>query len=423
MKRRFLFLLWMSTCVLLAADWPQWRGPNRDGVSSEKIQPWKGELKVLWRQAVGEGHSSPIVAGGRVFLHVKAADAEREEVIVFDAATGQPAWRSGYERTAFKNQYGNGPRSTPLWNDGKVYTLGVTGILACWDAAKGQGLWKRDLLKDFKAANLFFGVSTSPLIAGDKLLVMVGGPGASIVGLDLQTGKTIWQSGADKASYASPIATPLTLPSPRGGERVQEIGLFFTQQALVALNPADGQTLWRFPMKDLLSESSTTPVRAGDVVFASSVTFGSVGLKLITKDGKPSFEQLWKTPSLTCYFSSPVAFGDHLYVVSGKLPPLASADLHCVEAGSGKTLWTKNKVGTYHATVIRIGDRLLLLEEAGDLVLIEPNSKEYRELARSKVCGQTWAHPALSNGRLYLRDEKELICVQLPTTVQAGDKP
>ncbi len=402
-----LLLCLCTTVLLLAADWPQWRGPNRDGVSSELVEPWKGELKVLWKQPVGEGHSSPVVADGRVFVHAKVAGAEREEVLAFDAGSGKRLWQMSYERTPYSNQYGSGPRSTPLVDNGKLYTLGVTGILTAWDAASGRQLWQRDLLKEFKAANLFFGVSTSPVIVGDKLLVMVGGPDASIVALDKQTGKTQWRSGSDKASYASPLVTPHT------GEKRYELGLFLTQQALVALDPADGKVFWQFPMKDLLSESSTTPARCGDVLFASSVTFGSVGLKLVTKQAEPAFEQLWKAPELTCYFSTPVALAEHFYAVTGKLPPFASADLHCVEAATGKVLWTRKKVGAYHGTVMLARDRLLLLEEAGDLVLIEPNPKEYRELARSKVCGQTWAHPALSNGRLFVRDDKELICVKL----------
>ncbi len=418
MKRILLFLFCVLPATLLAADWPQWRGPNRDGVSSERVEPWKGELKVVWKQPVGEGHSSPVVAADRVYLHVKVPNAEREEVLAFEAGTGKRLWSAGYERSPFHSEYGNGPRSTPLVDEGKVYTLGVTGLLTCWDAGGGKELWRRDILREFKAANLFFGVSTSPVIVGDKLLVMPGGPEAAIVALDKRTGKTLWQAGSDKASYASPFVTPLTLPSPPKGERVggegePKLGLFLTQQGLVALDPADGRVHWQFPMKDLLSESSTTPARAGDVLFASSVTFGSVGLKLTTKDGKPAYDQLWKAPGLPCYFSTPVAVGEHFYAVTGKLPPFASADLHCLEATTGTVLWTRKKVGTYHGTLLLAKDRLLLLEEAGDLVLIEPNPKEYRELARGKVCGQTWAHPALSNGKLFVRDDKELICVQL----------
>jgi outer membrane protein assembly factor BamB len=388
---------------LPGADWPQWLGPNRDGVSTEQVEPWKGELKALWRQKVGEGHSSPVVASGRVFVHARVAGKEQEEVIAYDARTGKEQWRMAYDRPAFKNQFGNGPRSTPLVDGERVYTLGVTGLLACWDAATGKEQWKLDILKEFNAPNLYFGVSSSPVIEGDKLLVMVGGPEASVVAFDKLTGKVLWKSGKGRASYASPIVI---------SHNDRRLALFLTREGLAALNPADGQAYWQFPLVDLLNESSTTPVRVGDILFASSVTYGSVGLKLTMQGDKPAYEELWKNKELTCYFGTPVPVGEHLYVVTGRLLPPGAA-LHCVEAKTGKVLWTRRNVGKYHATVLRAKDRLLLLEEPGYLALIDPNPKEYRELARSKICGFTWAHPALSNGFLYVRDDKEILCVPL----------
>ncbi len=396
--------LFIPVPLLVAADWPQWRGVNRDGISAESVAPWKGELKAVWRKDVGEGNSSPVVANGRVFLHAKVADKEREEVIAFDAKAGNEVWRQSYERASYKNIYGNGPRATPVVDGDKLYTFGVTGILICWDAATGKEIWKLDVLKEFQATNLFFGASSSPLVFGNKLLVLVGGPEASIVALDKMSGKMLWRSGTDKASYASPILTK---------QGNTQLAVFLTQKGVVALNPEDGKEHWKFPLVDRLNESSTTPVRAGDVIFASSVTFGSVGIKLTTENGKPAHEQLWKN-DLNCYFSTPVAVGDHLYVVSVVGPLLApNAQLQCLEAKTGKALWTRKNVGKYHATVMLAKDRLLMLEEPGDLVLIEPDPKEFKELARAKVCGKTWAHPALSDGRLFVRDEKELICVEL----------
>jgi len=388
---------------LCAADWPQWLGPDRNGTSSESVQPWKGELKTLWRQPLGEGHGGPVVSRGRVIIHSKVDGKEKEQVACFDATTGKELWRSVYDRPAFTNIYGNGPRSTPLVDGDRVYTVSPTGLLTCWDFNSGEQKWQIDLLKQFDARNLFFGVSTSPIIDGEKLLIMVGGPESSIVALDKQTGKTLWKSGGDRASYSSPVLTV---------QDGKKLALFLTQQGVVALDPADGTQLWKFPLVDRLNESSTTPVRIGDVVFASSVTFGSVGLKLTTKDGKPAQERLWKN-NLNSYFATPVAYNGHLYAVfvTGLVNP--SAELHCLDPMTGKSLWSKPNVGKYHATALLARDRLLVLEENGDLVLVEPNPREYKELARAKVCGQTWAHPALSDGRLYVRDGKELICVEL----------
>ncbi len=389
-----------------AADWPQWLGPNRDGVSSEKVAPWQEAPKRVWSARVGEGHSSPIVAGGKVVLHTKIDGKNEESLSAYDAATGEVLWTHSYPRGEFNGLYGNGPRATPCCVDDKLYAYGATGILTCCNAGTGEQLWQVDALAKFKAPNLKFGISSSPLVEGDKVVVMVG-KGASVVAFDRINGIVLWEALKDPASYASPIAT---------GEGKERQLLFLTQQGVVSLNPADGTLLWKSPLVDILNESSTTPVRVGDMLLASSVTFGSVGLKVQTKDGKPVPEQVWKNSSLTCYFSTPVPVGaDHIYMVTGSIfPPPPQARLSCVDAKTGKELWRKDRVGKYHASLLRTGDeRLLFLDDAGNLILLDPNPKEYRELARSKICGETWAHPAMADGKLYLRDDKELICLDV----------
>jgi len=392
--------------VAVAADWPQWLGPTRDGVATDKVAPWKEAPKVLWRQPVGEGHSSPVVADGKVFVHAKVKDNEQEELLAFDAKTGKPLWQVAYDRGKFQSIFGNGPRATPAVAGVKVYMLGVTGILGCFEADGGKKVWTEDILQKFKAANLTFGVSCSPLVDGDLVLVNAGGKGASIVAFNKDKGDVVWKTGDDPASYSSPVVF---------GQGKERQVVFLTSQGLVGLAPADGTLFWKFPLVDKLSESSTTPVRVGDLLLGSSVTYGSVGLKMETKDGKPAAIEAWKNPALTCYFSTPVAVGrDHVYMVTGNIIPPSSATLRCVDAKTGKDLWSKAKVGKYHAALIRTGDdKLLMLDDAGNLALLEPNAKEYKELARSKVAGETWAHPALSDGKLYVRDAKELICLQL----------
>ncbi len=398
--------LCLCATVAAAGDWPQWLGPTRDGVSPEKVTPWNGTPKVLWRQPVGEGHSSPVVAAGQVFLHTKVKDKDEEAVTAWDAQTGQVQWQKEYPRAAFQSIFGNGPRATPTVSDGRVYTFGVTGVLTCFDTAAGKQLWQVDTLKQFQAPNLTFGVSCSPLLEGNKVLVNVGGKGASIVAFAKDQGSVLWKSLDDPASYSSPIVF---------GSGPQRQVVFLTQQGLVSLHPADGSVFWKFPLIDKLSESSTTPVRVADLLVGSSVTYGSVGLHLETKEGKPAATQAWKNPALTCYFSTPMPVGkDQLYLVTGRILPPPQVVLHCVEAKTGKVLWTKGNIGKYHAALLRTAnDKLLLLDDGGNLVLLDPDPKEYRELARAKACGPTWAHAALANGKLYVRDEKELICLQL----------
>jgi outer membrane protein assembly factor BamB len=400
--------------IAAAADWPQWLGPTRDGASSEKVAPWTEKPTVVWHIPAGEGHSSPIVADGRAYLHFRRArkdstPPEFEEVLAaFDVKTGKPLFEQPCGNTTkFKSLFGNGPRATPCVVDGRVYTLGVTGILTCFDAKGGKVLWQKDVLTEFKAPNLFFGISGSPLVLGDHVVINVGGPGASIVAFDRKTGAVAWKKLDDPASYSSPIAWI------DGGQRQ---AIFLTGKGLESLNPADGSVFWGLPFSDKLNESATTPVRIGDLLVAGTITSGSMALRMENKSDKPGVKEVWKNPDLTCYFSTPVPIGsEFLYMVTG-VPSLMNpeAKLHCVEAATGKVKWTRGKVGKYHACLIRTGDnKMLMLEEGGDLVLFEPNPKEFRELARAKVCGETWAHPALADGKLYVRDAKELICLEL----------
>jgi hypothetical protein len=169
---------------------------------------------------------------------------------------------------------------------------------------------------------------------------------------------------------------------------------------------------------DALWESATTPVRAGDLVLAGTITFGSAGLSVAKDGSKLKAEEVWKNQDLTCYFSTPVPVGkEHVYMVTGSKPLTTlepEATLRCIEAKTGKELWQKAKVGKYHASLLRTGDdKLLMLDDSGNLILLDPNPKEYRELARARVCGMTWAHPAVSDGRLYVRDADDIVCLHL----------
>lgn len=408
---------------LVAADWPQWLGPNRDGSTSEIVKPWNEPLKVLWKVRVGEGHSSPIVAGGQVILHSADSDqvddepavrAKTEYVTAYDAATGQVNWVGRMDKKPFKSMFGNGPRATPAVHNGQVFCFGVTGTFAVFDLASGKlRATQIDLVEEHKGKVPFFGVSSSPLVIDEKVVLMVGGSEAGLVGIDTTSYKVVAKWLKDAASYSAPVAFG-------DGKNRQIVAL--TAEALNGLNPTSAEPLWRFPFKDLMSESSATPIHADGLIIGSSVTLGSVGLKLKEENGKYAVEQAWRNQSLTCYFSTPVALGQSVYMVTGKMPnPLLgkagqpSATLHCVEAATGKVRWSRSNVGTYGATLVRTGDdKLLLLEEQGDLVLFQPDTDSYKELSRSKICGNTWAHFAVASGRLYVRDHSKLRCIELP---------
>jgi outer membrane protein assembly factor BamB len=391
----------LCTATAAAGDWPQWLGPKRDGSSPDKIEPWKDAPKVLWKKAVGEGHSSPVVTDGRVFIHAKIGDKNEEELVAYAVSDGKELWRTKYERAKFESKFGNGPRATPAVVGDRVYTYGITGVLACFEAASGKIVWQVDARKELDALFPTFGFSSSPLIDGKNVIVAVGAKGASVVAFDRDTGKVGWKALDDNASYSSPVIF---------GEGTKRELVVFTAEGLVGLRPADGSLVWRFPFKDLLFESSATPVKLGDSILASAITIGSA---LITPEGK-DVKEVWKNPTLNSYFTTPVPVGkDHVFMVTGDLFK-KQASLRCVNLANGKADWSKEKVGTFAAALLKTGDeRILMLTDAGQLVLLAGEPKAYQELARSKVCGQVWAPPALSNGKLFVRDDKELICLQM----------
>jgi outer membrane protein assembly factor BamB len=401
-----LLALFVFAAAARADDWPQWLGPHRDGATPDKVAPWKGELKIAWRKPVAEGHSSPVVVGDKVYLHTfkKKDGKEVEQIECRNTKTGDSVWTFDYPRPAFQGLFGNGPRATPAIAGGKLYAYGATGILTSLDATKGDKIWQVDTKKELSPPGLKFGVSSSPIVVGDKVIVEVGGKGKSIVAFDAAKGTIAWKSGDAPASYSSPILF--------GPDKAPTL-VCLTQKGVVGLQPEDGKELWSFPFEDTAFESSTTPVRVGDKLLVSSITLGSALLTLEQSDGKTTAKKDWFKSELTCYFSTPVPVGTaQVYLVAGTF--LGNATLHCVDAKNGKSLWSKAGVGKYHACLVRTGDdKLLMMEETGSLVLLEPNPQKYQELARQKICGETWAHPAVANGRLYIRDEKELICVEL----------
>ncbi len=398
---RTLPVLLLLTVPAVAADWPQFLGPSRDSTTPDKFPAWKDKPKEVWKKAVGEAHSSPVVANGLVYVFAKVDKKEAESLTAFDAKTGEEKWTKSYERAKFTPPFGNGPRGTPTVDGDRVFTLGSTGLLTCWDAKTGEQKWQTDTLKEFGAKNLFFGVSTSPTVVGKVVVLMVGGKGAGVVGVDKETGKAVWQSTDDRASYASPIVV---------GDKNSEL-VFLTGDHVRSLKADLGKEVWKHPFVDALLESSTTPVKVGDLYVVGSVKSGSIGVRVKGSE----VEQVWKNEKLTCYFSTPVVVGDYLYMVNGEAKfPGGTLVMRCVEAKSGKVMWEKADVGTYHAAFVKTGDgKLLLHDDKGNLKLLEPNEKEYKELASSKVCGTTWAHPAVSDGKIYLRDEKTLYCLEV----------
>lgn len=395
-----------------AADWPQWLGPKRDGSTPEKVAPWKDTEppRVLWRAPVGGGYSAPVVAGGRVFVHGRVKDKEEEAVLAFEAGSGKLLWQDSYPRPAFRSVLGTGPRATPTVAGKRLVTMGINGLLSCYDVENGKRHWQVDLYKQFQAELPAFAVCCSPLVVGNRVIASVGGKGRCVVGLDAGTGEVQWQALDDPASTSSPVLFAGG-QRPRGG--APDV-VFLTPLRLIGLDPLDGGLRWEHPLVFQPRGTSPTPIAAGDKLMASTQAHGAIAVQVGTKDDKPTPAALWQNKDLKSYFSSGVASGDLLFVVTNTVEPVPATALTCTAADTGKVLWVREKVGYFHAGVIRCGDgKLLVLNDSGLLTLLEVDAKESREVSRAKVCGGTLVNPALSAGRLFVRDDKELICLQI----------
>ena len=386
-----------------ADDWPQFLGPRRDGVSAETgAKPWgQAGPKVVWSRDVGSGYAGPVVAGARLVVFHRVGDEEIVECL--NAADAKPLWKYGYP-TAFADDFrkGNGPRATPTIAGGKVVTYGADGWLHAFELTTGKKLWGRDLVRAFNVPESFFGVGSSPLVVGDRVLVNVGGKDAGIVAFELDSGKELWKATSDGASYSSPTLTLLD-----GAPHA----VFFTRSGVVIVDVQTGelrlQMRWRARID--ASVNAATPLILGDTAFFStSYDTGALMLKL-RKDGA---DKLWDSDEvMSNHYNTSIHKGGHLYGFHGRQE--AGASFRCVELKTQKVCWDRPRFGC--GSMILAGDKLIVLTESGELLLVEATPQAYRELARAQVfpSGPCRAQIALANGRLCARDQKKLSCLEM----------
>ncbi len=398
-------LLVAATSVpLLAGDWPQFLGPKRNGISAETgLQlSWgeKGPPK-LWHREVGEGYSGPVVAGDRLILFHRVDD--REVVECLQAADGKSIWKFSYA-TDYEDQLnkGNGPRATPVMTGKHVVTLGAGGWLHCLDLEKGEKIWGRNINTDYRVPPSYFGVGSSPLVEGNRLLVNVGGKEAGIVAFDLATGNELWKSTSDAASYASPVAA-----SADGARHA----VFFTRHGVVVLSPETGdvrfQMRWRARIE--ASVNAATPLVIGEKVFISaSYDTGALLLRL----RKGGAEKIWSNDeAMANHYNTCIHHQGQLYGCDGRQE--AGPSFRCVNLESARVLWNRPRFGC--GAMVLADGQLIVLTEKGELVAVEASAKAYRETARAQVLddGPCRSQIALANGRLYARDQKKLVCWKL----------
>jgi outer membrane protein assembly factor BamB len=361
----------------------------------------KDSPPVVWQRDLGEGFSSPVVAGSRVIVFHRVGREEVGECL--DAADGTPRWKHAYT-CAYRDAFGkgNGPRSTPVVSGGKVFTLGAAGMLKCLTLDEGKPVWHLDLAREYRMRDSFFGVGSTPLVEGDLLVVNVGAAGAGIVAFDKKTGKEVWKATDDEASYASPVAATI--------DGVRHL-LVFTRSGLVSLDPANGEVRFRKRWRSRMDASvnAATPLVIGDqVLITASYNTGAAMLKI----NKSGAQEVWSNDDvMSSQYNTPVHYEGHLYGIDGRAD-VGEAELRCVDVKTGKVRWSQERFGC--SSIILADGHLIILTESGDLVLAEANPEKYREKARaSLLTGPCRAHPALADGRLYARDTRKLVCWNL----------
>ncbi len=396
--------LLLFAAVTRADDWPQFLGPKRNATSSETNVPvpWKADgPPIVWQREVGAGFAGPVVKGGRVVLFHRVGGEERLES--FDVTTGKPVWTNAAP-TNYRDDFGfdEGPRAVPTIDGEQVFALGAEGGLRCVELATGRTVWMRALLQELEAEKGFFGVASAPLVVSNVVVVNIGGSnGRGIVGLDRATGTQLWQATDHEAGYAAPVLATIN---------GKQLALCFTRAGLVGIEPTSGKVLFDLPWRARSSASvnAATPVAWGNRVFITASY--DTGAKLLgIDDGKAT--EIWSNDeSLSSHYPTPVWADGHLFGFHGRAE--SGADLRCIEAETGKVLWSKDGLGIGH--LLRVGNRLLVLLENGELFLMSTSPAKPEMLARGQILGLgVRAAPAYSNGRLFARSPKKLVCVKL----------
>jgi len=399
----------MVGCVILIAagcvlgqDWPQWRGPNRDGKVTGFAAPqaWPKELAPKWKTSVGTGCATPALVGDK--LYVFARQGDEEVTLCLNAADGLEVWKDKYTAQAVTGAAARhpGPRSSPAVANGKVVTLGVGGVVSCLDAGSGKVAWRKDPFP--KVVPQFF-TATSPIIVDGKAIVHVGGKdNGAIVAFDLSSGDEKWKWTAEGPAYSSPAL--LTV------DGVKQI-VTLSEKSIVGIGIADGKLLWQLPFAPQgRAYNAATPIVDGQTVIYTGAGRGAKAVKIEKQGDAFATKELWSNPELAPQFNTPVLKDGLLFGLTDK------NSLYCIDAKTGKTAWTDAtpKGGNGFGAIVDAGSCLMLLPNNSELIVYKPSATAYEEVAKFKVAETpTYAHPVLAGNRLFVKDQDNLTMLRI----------
>jgi outer membrane protein assembly factor BamB len=406
---RIVTALFLSGSLALAGDWPQWLGPTHDahaGRDEKSISKLPTSPTPLWKLAIGDGFSSPVISGDRLAYFDE--DGTNEVLHVIDAKAGKETWRMVIG-PRYEDEWGAGPRSTPMIDGNRVYAQSCAGEFRCLNLADGKTIWGTSFEKDFDVKFLGSkagegtaarrGNNGSGIIDRGELILPVGSTkGATLVCFNKENGSIVWKTGDDEAAYSSVQVADLA------GQRQV---VYLSAEALGGFDRATGKQLWRVPLKTGAKRHAATPVVFGDRVVVNSHTFGTICFKVSRRDNGFVATEVWKNQELRINLATPVLVKDFLFSHGPK------KNFVCIDAATGALKWSQDGFGKDYSATIALNASLLVLTDDGQLLLIAADPEKYVELGRLQVCGKNWSFPAYSNGKLYVRDRRELVCYPL----------
>lgn len=380
--------------------WTDFRGPSRDGRYDEtRIKTdWPSDgLKPLWRQPIGGGYASFVIADGKAFTIEQRRG--QEVVAAYEIESGREIWTNSWQAEFRESAGGDGPRATPTWDDGRVYSLGAAGEFRCIDAKTGKLLWSRNILTENQAKNLDWGMSASPLIVDDKVIVLPGGPtGKSVVAYNKITGQPVWKVLDDQQAYTSPMLVTLA-----GRRQI----LVVSARRAMGLVPENGSLLWDYPWVTDFGVNSAQPIIVSDnrVFISAGYGHGAALLEITASGSAFSARAVWENRNMKNKFNSSVLYNGHIYGFDDSI-------FACIDVGTGERKWKSGRYG--FGQVLLANDHLIITTDTGEVVLVKASPDQHLELARfTAIEGKTWNHPAISGGRLLVRNTTEMACFDL----------